>query len=290
MMVMFIDLERKLDLAWAEKIGVNLDAMWVEEVEYGEQSADVVRESIANGTVDFLIFDSIANVAPSDEIDKSASESDRPGERARLVNKLMRQLPTLTRKSINQYGVEPTILWINQVRETIGVSFGNPEVLPGGHGQKFAVTTWIHFTSNKSSTESITGVGRKTMNENMGVASFNELRLVCRKNGSGPTEGLRANLNLVTVNDGILRAGEINDYTLVYETGKATGVIYKDASIKRWKIIDWPLDYANEGDLKIDMHNKWWLKNHICKLSIERQMEDWNSLKVSLGKDVSSDE
>lgn len=135
----FIDAEGTLHPEWVEGQGVLIDELKVVQTEFAEQAIDVVEALTRTGFVDLLAVDSVPALTPSAEVEKS-SEDNLMGTQARLMNRFMRVLQS----GINSLGMDienkPTILLINQLRQKIGVMFGNPETSPGGKGIDFTAS------------------------------------------------------------------------------------------------------------------------------------------------------
>jgi recombination protein RecA len=132
-MAAFVDAEHALDPTFASVLGVNMDELLVSQPDYGEQALDVVEALVKSNTVDIIVVDSVSALVPKAELDGEMGESHM-GLQARLMSQAMRKLCGSARK----HGV--TIIFINQVREKIGVVFGDPEVTSGGKALKFYAT------------------------------------------------------------------------------------------------------------------------------------------------------
>lgn len=145
----FVDIEGTFDPVWAKNIGVNLDDLLVTQPGYSEEAVDLVEALIRTGEVDVLAVDSIAMMTPTEEIEKSA-EKQIMGTHAKLNNRMFRSIQA----ALNSLGMKterkPVVIVINQVREDIGTSFGNPIVLPGGKGQKFSASIIAKFYAASS--------------------------------------------------------------------------------------------------------------------------------------------
>jgi recombination protein RecA len=128
--VAFIDAEHALDPEWADKIGCNVSEFIFCQPDHGQQAYDIIEMIIKSGKVELVILDSIAALAPKEEIEGEL-EDNQIGAQARLNSKALRRLKGV----MNDYGC--TLMCVNQVREKIGVMFGNPETTPGGRALKF---------------------------------------------------------------------------------------------------------------------------------------------------------
>ena len=126
----FIDAEHALDPSWAKRIGVNIDELLVSQPDTGEQALEICELLVRSNAVDIIIVDSVAALIPRAEIEGEMGDS-QVGLQARLMSKAMRKLTGVIARS------NCTVLFINQIREKIGVMFGSPETTPGGRALKF---------------------------------------------------------------------------------------------------------------------------------------------------------
>jgi recombination protein RecA len=126
----FIDVEHALDPAYARKLGVDVDNLLVSQPDYGEQALEITSHLIASGQIDVLVVDSVAALVPKSELDGEMGDSHM-GLQARLMSQALRKLTGSVSKS------NTCLIFINQIREKIGVMFGNPETTTGGRALKF---------------------------------------------------------------------------------------------------------------------------------------------------------
>src|SRR5437762_3234366 len=126
----FIDVEHALDPAYARKLGVDIDNLLVSQPDYGEQALEITSHLIASGQIDVLVVDSVAALVPKAELDGEMGDSHM-GLQARLMSQALRKLTRTVNKS------RTCLIFINQIREKIGVMFGNPETTTGGRALKF---------------------------------------------------------------------------------------------------------------------------------------------------------
>jgi recombination protein RecA len=126
----FVDAEHALDPAYAKALGVDVDTLIVSQPDYGEQALDVVESLAASGAIDLIIVDSVAALTPKAEIEGEMGDS-QVGAQARMMGKAMRKLTATAGRT------RCTIIFINQIREKVGVMFGNPEVTTGGRALRF---------------------------------------------------------------------------------------------------------------------------------------------------------
>ena len=126
----FIDAEHSLDPVYAKAIGVDIDNLYISQPDYGEQALEITETMVRSGAVDIIIVDSVAALVPKAEIDGDMGDSHM-GQHARLMSQALRKLTGI----MNKTGC--TVVFINQLREKIGVMFGNPETTTGGRALKF---------------------------------------------------------------------------------------------------------------------------------------------------------
>jgi recombination protein RecA len=126
----FVDAEHALDPIYAQALGVDLDRLWVAQPDSGEQALEICEMLARSGGVDLIVVDSVAALVPRAEIEGEMGDAHM-GLQARLMSQALRKLTSVAAKT------ESTILFINQIRQKIGVVFGNPEVTTGGNALKF---------------------------------------------------------------------------------------------------------------------------------------------------------
>src|SRR5215510_57890 len=126
----FIDVEHALDPVYARKLGVDVDNLLVSQPDYGEQALEITAHLIASGQIDVLVVDSVAALVPKAELEGEMGDSHM-GVQARLMSQALRKLTGQVNKS------RTCLIFINQIREKIGVMFGNPETTTGGRALKF---------------------------------------------------------------------------------------------------------------------------------------------------------
>ncbi len=126
----FIDAEHALDIAYASRLGVNVDDLLVSQPDYGEQALEIAELLVRSGAVDVIVIDSVAALVPKAEIEGNVGDS-HVGLQARLMSQAMRKFTGILKRS------NTAMIFINQIRMKIGVMFGNPETTPGGNALKF---------------------------------------------------------------------------------------------------------------------------------------------------------
>ena len=129
-MAAYIDAEHAMDAAYAKKLGVDIDNLLVSQPDYGEQALEIAESLVRSNAVDVLVIDSVAALVPKAELDGDMGDS-LPGLQARLMSQALRKLAGIVAKS------KTCMIFINQIREKIGVMFGNPETTTGGRALKF---------------------------------------------------------------------------------------------------------------------------------------------------------
>ncbi len=126
----FVDAEHALDPAYAKRLGVDIDNLYVAQPDTGEQALDITEALVRSGAIDIIIIDSVAALVPKAEIDGEMGQS-HVGLQARLMSQALRKLAGIVNKS------NTVCVFINQLREKVGVMFGSPETTPGGRALKF---------------------------------------------------------------------------------------------------------------------------------------------------------
>ncbi len=126
----FIDAEHALDPVYAKNIGVDIENLYISQPDNGEQAMEIAETMVRSGAIDIVVVDSVAALVPKAEIDGDMGDS-HVGLQARLMSQALRKLTAITSKS------NCTVVFINQLREKIGVMFGNPETTTGGRALKF---------------------------------------------------------------------------------------------------------------------------------------------------------
>ena len=129
-MAAFVDAEHALDPIYAKKLGVDVDNLLVSQPDYGEQALEIAEALVRSGAIDVLVIDSVAALVPKAELDGEMGDS-HVGLQARLMSQALRKLTGIVAKS------RTCLIFINQIREKIGVMFGNPETTTGGRALKF---------------------------------------------------------------------------------------------------------------------------------------------------------
>jgi recombination protein RecA len=151
----FIDAEHALDPSWARRLGVNLEELLVSQPDTGEQGLEICELLVRSNAVDLIVVDSVAALIPRAEIEGEMGDS-HVGLQARLMSQAMRKLTGAISRS------KTTVIFINQIREKIGVMFGNPETTPGGRALKFYSSIRIDIRRTASIKDGDKAVGNRT--------------------------------------------------------------------------------------------------------------------------------
>lgn len=151
----FIDAEHALDPIYAEKLGVNLTELYVSQPDNGEQALDITQQLVESGGIDIVVIDSVAALVPRAEIEGEMGDS-HVGQHARLMSQAMRKLTGIVKKS------NTCVIFINQLREKVGVMFGNPEVTTGGNALKFYASMRIDVRRGEQIKNGTEVLGNKT--------------------------------------------------------------------------------------------------------------------------------
>ncbi len=151
----FIDAEHALDPAYAKAIGVDIDNLYISQPDYGEQALEITETMVRSGAIDIIIVDSVAALVPKVEIDGEMGDQ-QVGLQARLMSKALRKLTAVISKS------NCTVIFINQLREKVGVMFGNPETTTGGRALKFYSSIRLDVRKIETLKQSGEVVGNRT--------------------------------------------------------------------------------------------------------------------------------
>jgi len=154
-MAAFIDAEHALDPSYASKLGVDLDKLYISQPDNGEQGLEICEALVRSGGVDIVVVDSVAALTPKAEIDGEMGDN-HIGLQARLMSQALRKLTGITNKS------NTCVIFINQLREKVGVMFGSPEVTPGGKALKFYASVRLDVRKVDTIKDGTNFVGNKT--------------------------------------------------------------------------------------------------------------------------------
>ena len=151
----FIDAEHALDPAYAEKLGVNIDELYVSQPTTGEDALEICEALVRSGAVDIVVVDSVAALVPRAEIDGEMGDSF-VGLQARLMSQALRKLAGVVNKT------NAIVIFINQLREKVGVMYGNPEVTTGGRALKFYSSVRLDVRRGEQLKNGATVIGNRT--------------------------------------------------------------------------------------------------------------------------------
>lgn len=151
----FIDAEHALDPVYAQKLGVNIDELLLSQPDTGEQALEIAEALVRSGAIDIIVIDSVAALVPKAEIEGDMGDS-HVGLQARLMSQALRKLSGAINKS------KTIAIFINQIREKVGIMFGNPETTPGGRALKFYSTIRLEVRRAEQIKQGNDIVGNKT--------------------------------------------------------------------------------------------------------------------------------
>jgi recombination protein RecA len=208
--VAFIDAEHALDPSWAERIGVNLNDLLVSQPSYGEQALDICDLLVRSNSVDVVVVDSVAALTPKAELDGEMDES-QVGIQARMMSKAMRKLTSGISSS------KTTVIFINQIREKIGIVYGSPETQPGGRALKFAASLRLDIRRVTSITDGDKVVGNRT-----------RVKVVKNKVAAPFT---KAEFDIM-FNEGISYTGDLIDLAVLAKVANKSGAWFTYGAVK----------------------------------------------------------
>jgi recombination protein RecA len=206
----FIDAEHALDPTWARRIGVNIDDLLVSQPDTGEQALEICELLVRSNAVDVIVVDSVAALIPRAEIDGEMGDS-HVGLQARLMSQAMRKLTGVIARS------NCTVIFINQIREKIGVMFGSPETTPGGRALKFYASVRLDIRRTGTLKDGDTPVG-------------NHVRVKVVKNKVAPP--FRQAEFDIMFNEGISATGDLIDMAVADRVCEKSGAWYSYGELR----------------------------------------------------------
>jgi len=199
-----IDVEHALDPAFAETCGVDVDALYISQPDTGEEALEIAEALIRSGAIDVLVIDSVAALVPRAEIEGEMGAS-HPGLQARLMSQALRKLSGAIKQS------NAAVVFTNQLRQRIGVMFGNPETTSGGMALKFYSSVRLDIRRIQAIKQSGTVIGNRT-------------RVRVKKNKVAPPYRV-AEFDIM-YNEGISRAGDVLDFSVAMDVIQKRGSFY----------------------------------------------------------------
>ncbi len=151
----FIDAEHAFDRFYAAKLGVDVENLWISQPDNGEQALEIAEQLIRSSAIDIIVIDSVAALTPKAEIDGDMGEN-KVGLQARLMSQALRKLTSTINKT------KTTCIFINQLREKIGVMFGNPETTTGGNALKFYASVRLDIRGSQQLKDGDEVIGKQT--------------------------------------------------------------------------------------------------------------------------------
>jgi recombination protein RecA len=199
-----IDVEHALDPVYAETCGVNIEDLYISQPDTGEEALEIAEALIRSGAIDVLVIDSVAALVPRAEIEGDMGDS-HPGLQARLMSQALRKLSGAIKQS------NAVVVFTNQLRQKIGVMFGNPETTSGGMALKFYASVRLDIRRIQAIKQSGEVIGNRT-------------RIRVKKNKVAPP--FRVAEFDIMYNEGISRAGDVIDFSVEMDIVEKRGSFY----------------------------------------------------------------
>lgn len=257
----FIDAEHALDPSYAKNLGVDIENLIVSQPDTGEQALEIAEALVRSGAIDVIIVDSVAALVPRAEIEGEMGDS-HVGLQARLMSQALRKLAGAINKS------KCVIIFINQLREKVGVMFGNPETTPGGRALKFYASVRMDIRRIDSIKQGEDVVGNRT-------------RIKVTKNKVAPPFK-QAEFDIM-YNEGISRAGNVLDVGVREEFIQKSGAWFSYNDIRLGQGRENAKQYLKDnGDLLLQIENKIREKYNLPQVKsseVKSSVESTNSSK-----------
>jgi len=221
----FIDAEHALDPVYARKLGVDVNNLLISQPDYGEQALEIAETLVRSGAIDIIVVDSVAALVPKKEIEGDMGDAQM-GLQARLMSQALRKLTGVIGKS------KTVMIFINQLREKIGVMFGNPETTPGGRALKFYSSVRLDVRAGEKIKEGDKIVGTR-------------VRVKVVKNKVAPP--FRQASFLLIHGQGLLREADILDLAVNLEVANKSGAWYSYAGEKLGQGFEASIKYLKEN-------------------------------------------
>jgi recombination protein RecA len=221
----FIDAEHALDPVYAKRLGVDVNNLLISQPDYGEQALEIAETLIRSGAIDIIVVDSVAALVPKREIEGEMGEA-QVGLQARLMSQALRKLTAVISKS------KTSMIFINQLREKIGIMFGNPETTPGGRALKFYSSVRLDVRAAEKIKEGDKIVGTR-------------VRVKVVKNKVAPP--FRQASFVLIHGQGILREADILDQAILLGIAGKSGAWYSYAGEKIGQGFEGAIRYLKEN-------------------------------------------
>ncbi len=245
----FIDAEHALDPSWARRLGVNIDDLLVSQPDTGEQALEICELLVRSNAVDVIVVDSVAALIPRAEIEGEMGDS-HVGLQARLMSQAMRKLTGIIARS------NCTVIFINQIREKIGVMFGSPETTPGGRALKFYSSVRIDIRRIGSIKDGDEAVG-------------NRVRAKVVKNKVAPP--FRQTEFDIMFNEGISISGDLIDLGVEYKVVDKSGAWFSYGEVRLGQGRENSKQFIRENpDLAKEIRSKV-LERYVAKAQAKEQ-------------------
>lgn len=221
----FIDAEHALDPIYAKKLGVDINNLLISQPDYGEQALEIAETLIRSGAIDIIVVDSVAALVPKREIEGDMGDA-QVGLQARLMSQALRKLTAVISKS------KTTMIFINQLREKIGIMFGNPETTPGGRALKFYSSVRLDVRAGEKIKEGDKIIGTR-------------VRVKVVKNKVAPP--FRQASFVLIHGEGLLREADILDQAVALGIAQKSGAWYSYAGERIGQGFESTVNYLKEN-------------------------------------------